>query len=402
LRCCKGNLEDNHGGWIIGFSHLLGKCSILEAELWGTLDSLALVQEKKGNKVNAYQMDPSSPKECRRLDRSPWKWHSVLPFNCVSYGLELGEKLGNLSGEGFRSYNTDILLPLTPIVEFIETDGSGLSLTTNAVNMGTEANTESPTTRLCGGFIGLLQSGYYNVPEISLGRHSSVSGTDLNFGGQYLSRSSYTEGSSMYTEHQTNSFFGRHMGYRRIDDLLLLTETGKGTSNPLLEDDNKGIDEEEDAVEEKDTGEEEGAVNAIDEDELDPKPICKTVDNGRMEDFCVQQNVQLDVHLEVQPERAMVVAMTHLDKTVMQAVFGSLLAGNHNVPQIPGMSALPWALSSVAVHASTQMTLLLPGPMTMPSCDCVPSYVVAVAVIVASCTEFVFSSLPAIADMACR
>ncbi|MBA0605953.1 hypothetical protein Godav_018480, partial [Gossypium davidsonii] len=46
-----GNLKDNHGGWIIGFSHLLGKCSILEAELWGILDSLALVQEKQGNKV---------------------------------------------------------------------------------------------------------------------------------------------------------------------------------------------------------------------------------------------------------------------------------------------------------------------------------------------------------------
>ncbi|MBA0579751.1 hypothetical protein Gorai_021997, partial [Gossypium raimondii] len=43
-----GNLEDNHGGWIIGFSHLLEKCSILEAELWGILDSLALVQEKQG------------------------------------------------------------------------------------------------------------------------------------------------------------------------------------------------------------------------------------------------------------------------------------------------------------------------------------------------------------------
>ncbi|MBA0705097.1 hypothetical protein Golax_017311, partial [Gossypium laxum] len=282
--------------------HLLGKCSILEAELWGILDSLALVQEKQGNKV-LIQTDSLEDikaiqdsiltssrstlikwihhllKNVEDWDRSPWKWHSVLPFNYVSYGLESGEKLRNLSGEGFRSCNTDILLPLTPIVEFVETDGSGLSSTTIAVNTGTEADTESPTTRLCCGFISLLQSGYYNVPKISLGRHSSVSGTDLNFGGQYLSRlmsrggSSYTERSSMYTEHQTNSFFGRHMGYRRIDDLLLLTETGKGTSNPLLEDDNKGIDEEEDAVEEKDTGEEEEAANAIGEDELDTKSI---------------------------------------------------------------------------------------------------------------------------------
>ncbi|MBA0549533.1 hypothetical protein Golob_020558, partial [Gossypium lobatum] len=250
--------------------HLLGKCSILEAELWGILDSLALVQEKQGNKVliqtdsleaikaiqDSILMSSSSTfiKWIHHLLKNveDWKWHSVLPFNCVSYGLESGEKLGNRSGKGFRSCNTDILLPLTPIVEFVKTDGSGLSSTTIAVNTRTKTDTESPTTRLCGGFIGLLQSGYYNVLKISLGRHSSVSGTDLNFDGQYLSR---------------------HMGYRRIDDLLLLTETDKDTSNPLLEDDNKGIDEEEDTDEEKDVGEEEGVANTIDEDELDPKPI---------------------------------------------------------------------------------------------------------------------------------
>ncbi|MBA0772505.1 hypothetical protein Gotri_007864 [Gossypium trilobum] len=30
-----GTLRDNHGVWIIGFSCQLGRCSILEVELWG-------------------------------------------------------------------------------------------------------------------------------------------------------------------------------------------------------------------------------------------------------------------------------------------------------------------------------------------------------------------------------
>ncbi|MBA0602371.1 hypothetical protein Gorai_002553, partial [Gossypium raimondii] len=41
----KGILRDNHGEWIIGFCRQLGKCLILDAELWGILDGLSLVQE---------------------------------------------------------------------------------------------------------------------------------------------------------------------------------------------------------------------------------------------------------------------------------------------------------------------------------------------------------------------
>lgn len=39
------------------------------------------------------------------------------------------------------------------------------------------------------------------------------------------------------------------MGYRRTDNLLLSTGTGEGVLNPLLEGDNDGADEEEDASE---------------------------------------------------------------------------------------------------------------------------------------------------------
>ncbi|MBA0765892.1 hypothetical protein Gotri_015004, partial [Gossypium trilobum] len=47
----RGTLRDEHGVWIIGFSRQLGKCSILEVELWGILGGLSIVQEKQVNKV---------------------------------------------------------------------------------------------------------------------------------------------------------------------------------------------------------------------------------------------------------------------------------------------------------------------------------------------------------------
>ncbi|KAH1107349.1 hypothetical protein J1N35_011117 [Gossypium stocksii] len=66
-------------------------------------------------------------------------------------------------------------------VEFVNTDASGPSSTSISVNTGTETEAESPTTGLCCGFSGLLQSGYYNVPKTSIGKQSSISNIDLNF-----------------------------------------------------------------------------------------------------------------------------------------------------------------------------------------------------------------------------
>lgn len=59
--------------------------------------------------------------------------------------------------------------------------------TTVALNIRTGVEAESPTTRLCGGFTGLLRSSYYDAPKISMGRHSLVPDTDLNFESQYQS-----------------------------------------------------------------------------------------------------------------------------------------------------------------------------------------------------------------------
>ncbi|KAK5825709.1 hypothetical protein PVK06_020568 [Gossypium arboreum] len=72
-------------------------------------------------------------------------------------------------------YNSRSLLE-TPLVSttsytwsLANANGSGLSLITVAANTGTKTETESPITLLCSGFSGLLQSGYYDVPEISMG-----------------------------------------------------------------------------------------------------------------------------------------------------------------------------------------------------------------------------------------
>ncbi|KAH1114248.1 hypothetical protein J1N35_007626 [Gossypium stocksii] len=64
-------------------------------------------------------------------------------------------------------------------VEFIDPNGFGPSSTIVAANMGTESEVQSPTTHLCCGFSGLLQSGYYDVLGISMGSHSSVSNINL-------------------------------------------------------------------------------------------------------------------------------------------------------------------------------------------------------------------------------
>ncbi|KAK5818964.1 hypothetical protein PVK06_023918 [Gossypium arboreum] len=39
-----GVLRDKEGQWIIGFHRFLGKCSVFNAELWGILEGLKLIQ----------------------------------------------------------------------------------------------------------------------------------------------------------------------------------------------------------------------------------------------------------------------------------------------------------------------------------------------------------------------
>lgn len=100
-------------------------------------------------------------------------------------------------------------------VKFADADGSDLSLTTIAMNTGTKAAVRSLTTQLCGGFSGLLQSDNYDVSKISMGRHSSFSNFDLNFGGQYQSR--YQNNPNFDTRALTFSYCVRFQLWYLID-----------------------------------------------------------------------------------------------------------------------------------------------------------------------------------------
>ncbi|MBA0704746.1 hypothetical protein Golax_016985 [Gossypium laxum] len=42
----KGVLRDKNEEWILGYNKYLGNCSILDAELWGILDGLILIQQR--------------------------------------------------------------------------------------------------------------------------------------------------------------------------------------------------------------------------------------------------------------------------------------------------------------------------------------------------------------------
>ncbi|KAG8480532.1 hypothetical protein CXB51_024586 [Gossypium anomalum] len=51
-----GVIRDRSGNWILGFTHSLGRCSPLEAKLWGILDGI-LILLSKGYKIVRIQTD---------------------------------------------------------------------------------------------------------------------------------------------------------------------------------------------------------------------------------------------------------------------------------------------------------------------------------------------------------
>lgn len=46
-----GVVRDRNGSWILGFTHYLGRCSPLDAELWGILDGIFILLNKGFKKV---------------------------------------------------------------------------------------------------------------------------------------------------------------------------------------------------------------------------------------------------------------------------------------------------------------------------------------------------------------
>ncbi|MFQ6623298.1 hypothetical protein Gotur_002325 [Gossypium turneri] len=47
-----GVLKDHHGQWILGFNRRLGWCFVFNAEIWGILHGLIILQNKKWDKVS--------------------------------------------------------------------------------------------------------------------------------------------------------------------------------------------------------------------------------------------------------------------------------------------------------------------------------------------------------------
>ncbi|KAK5771948.1 hypothetical protein PVK06_048204 [Gossypium arboreum] len=102
-----------------------------------------------------------------------------------------------------------------------------------------------------------------------MGKHSSISGIDFNFDRHYQSGYKRNSNLDTYPRHSVDVFdlnfsdFFEYMGYRRIDDLLLTIGSDKGTSKPLVENDNEY------ATEENGAAEEEKAAEVFDRLELD-------------------------------------------------------------------------------------------------------------------------------------
>ncbi|KAK5840707.1 hypothetical protein PVK06_009610 [Gossypium arboreum] len=66
----RGDLERQTWGVDHWLCRQFGKCSIFDAELWGILDSLSLVQEEQGNgAIEAIQVSESTPSKSTLIRR---------------------------------------------------------------------------------------------------------------------------------------------------------------------------------------------------------------------------------------------------------------------------------------------------------------------------------------------
>ncbi|MBA0552760.1 hypothetical protein Golob_023539 [Gossypium lobatum] len=53
-RLLLGGVEDQNGQWILGFNRMLGLYSIFNAELWGILNGLIVLHNKRSDKVSIH------------------------------------------------------------------------------------------------------------------------------------------------------------------------------------------------------------------------------------------------------------------------------------------------------------------------------------------------------------
>ncbi|KAH1098760.1 hypothetical protein J1N35_015681 [Gossypium stocksii] len=121
-------------------------------------------------------------------------------------------------------------------------EGKWRSISFPIRKVGAKEEAESPSTWLCSGFTTLLESSHYDIPESSIGKHSSVPSLDFYSDKQNVQQSSpmfypgntYKGMSSSFIDWQSAGDFGCTVSYTRKDDVLPTTSIGKGTSNPGL------------------------------------------------------------------------------------------------------------------------------------------------------------------------
>ncbi|KAG8471851.1 hypothetical protein CXB51_036362 [Gossypium anomalum] len=46
-----GVMHNENGDWVFGYNQFLGKCLVFDAEFWGILDDLKLIQQRGHDKV---------------------------------------------------------------------------------------------------------------------------------------------------------------------------------------------------------------------------------------------------------------------------------------------------------------------------------------------------------------
>ncbi|MBA0843598.1 hypothetical protein Goarm_000770, partial [Gossypium armourianum] len=82
-----GVVRDQVGNWILGFNHYLGRCSLLEAELWGILDGILILLSKGYKKVRILKESVDSDitllRRVKRFLRSEGQWEiKYVPREC--------------------------------------------------------------------------------------------------------------------------------------------------------------------------------------------------------------------------------------------------------------------------------------------------------------------------------
>ncbi|MBA0686943.1 hypothetical protein Goari_014510, partial [Gossypium aridum] len=82
-------LRNQAGDWILGYNHYLGECSMFEAELWGILDGLTILNNRRYERVliHIYSMEVLKTIEYRQSEVANSAWYVPKKDNRVVDGI---------------------------------------------------------------------------------------------------------------------------------------------------------------------------------------------------------------------------------------------------------------------------------------------------------------------------